>query len=164
MVINFKKIIVRIAVVLVMVSILGYIFWPESKPVKIVSETTSPTVTLAVVQDAPCLVFYVKDKDATVFAETACMSTYIQKYKAGYYINLKLVCRSSSDGKNINRNNLSEKRMKSLQFNLLEKGIPYDSIEALSVGDTSPYPGIDPESEDGKMVNRSCEITGEVKQ
>lgn len=164
MVINFKKIIVRIAVGLVMVSILGYIFWPESKPVEIVSETTVPTVTLPIVQDAPCLVFYVKDKDTTVFAETACMSTYIEKYKAGYYASLKLVCRSSSDGKNINRNNLSEKRMKSLQFNLLEQGIPYSNIEAVSTGDTSPYPGIDPESADGKMVNRSCEITGKVKQ
>jgi len=159
MVINFKKIIVRIAVGLVMVSILGYIFWPESK----LTETTTSTITLPIVQDAPCLVFYVKDQDTTVFTETACMSTYIQKYKAGYYTNLKLVCRSSSDGKNINRNNLSEKRMKSLQFNLLEQGIPYNSIESLSVGDTSPYPGIDPDSEDGKMVNRSCEITGEVK-
>ena len=160
MVINFKKIIVRIAVGLVMVSILGYIFWPESK----LTETTTPTITLPIVQDAPCLVFYVKDKDTTVFAETACMSTYIQKYKAGYYTNLKLVCRSSSDGKNINRNNLSEKRMKSLQFSLLEQGIPYSNIEAISTGDTSPYPGIDPDSEDGKMVNRSCEITGQVKQ
>ena len=160
MVINFKKIIVRIAVGLVMVSILGYIFWPESK----LTETTTPTITLPIVQDAPCLVFYVKDKDTTVFAETACMSTYIQKYKAGYYTNLKLVCRSSSDGKNINRNNLSEKRMKSLQFSLLEQGIPYSNIEAISTGDTSPYPGIDPESADGKMVNRSCEITGKVKQ
>jgi hypothetical protein len=160
MVINFKKIIVRIAVSLVMVSILGYIFWPESK----LTETTTPTITLPIVQDAPCLVFYVKDQDTTVFTETACMSTYIQKYKAGYYTNLKLVCRSSSDGKNINRNNLSEKRMKSLQFNLLEQGVPYSNIEAVSIGDTSPYPGIDPDSEDGKMVNRSCEITGEVKQ
>ena len=160
MVINFKKIIVRIAVGLVMVSILGYIFLPESK----LTETTTPTITLPIVQDAPCLVFYVKDKDTTVFAETACMSTYIQKYKAGYYTNLKLVCRSSSDGKNINRNNLSEKRMKSLQFSLLEQGIPYSNIEAISTGDTSPYPGIDPESADGKMVNRSCEITGQVKQ
>ena len=159
MVINFKKIIVRIAVSLVMVSILGYIFWPESK----LTETTTPTITLPIVQDAPCLVFYVKDQDTTVFAKTACMSTYIQKYKAGYYASLKLVCRSSSDGKNINRNNLSEKRMKSLQFNLLEQGVPYSNIEAVSIGDTSPYPGIDPDSEDGKMVNRSCEITGEVK-
>ena len=31
-------------------------------------------------------------------------------------------------------------------------------------GDTSPYPGIDPESADGKILNRSCEITGTIKQ
>ena len=103
-------------------------------------------------------------RDRPVFDETACMSTYVEKYKAGYYSILNVTCRSSSDGQNVNRNDLSEKRTKALQFTLLEKGIAYTDISAKSLGDTSPYPGIDPESADGKILNRSCEITGTIKQ
>lgn len=161
--INFKKIIVRFSVILVMLTILAYIFWPQSKTAVTIEPTATTMNTLEIVADPPCLVFYQKDKDVTAFEETPCISTYVDKHKAGYYTGLNVICRSSSDGQNINRNNLSEQRMKSLQFELLDRGIPYQNIKAKSLGDTSPYPGIDPESEDGKMVNRSCEITGTIE-
>jgi len=157
---DLRKIVVRSFVGIVLLLILSYIFWPQSENIEIITESTTTTTTLAIIPDPPCLVFYEKDKDITVFQETACVSTYVEKYKANYYNIIKVVCRSSSDGKNINRSSLSEKRMKSLQFYLLEQGVPYENIEALSVGDKEPYPGVDEESEDGKMVNRSCEITG----
>lgn len=160
--INIKKIIVRLSVILVMSTILSYIFWPQSETIQTTVESTT-TTTLAFIPDPPCLVLYEKDKYVTVFEETACMFTYIEKYKAGYYSSLNVICRASSDGKNINRNDLSEQRMKSLQFALLDQGIPYENIKAVSLADTSPYPGVDPESEDGKIVNRSCEITGITK-
>ena len=158
---NIRKTAVRVAVMSVMLAILSYIFWPEAKNTNTVSEVTS---TLAIVADPPCLVFYQKDKDVPVFDETACVSTYVDKYKAGYYSTLNVVCRSSSDGQNVNRNDLSEKRTKALQFVLLEKEIAYTDIVTKSLGDTSPYPGIDPESADGKILNRSCEITGTIQQ
>ena len=158
---NIRKTIVRVAVMTVMLAILSYIFWPQAK----VNDTASGvTNTLVVVADPPCLVFYQKDKDTPVFDETACTSTYVDKYKAGYYSTLNVICRSSSDGQNVNRNDLSEKRTKALQFVLLEKGIAYTDIVTKSLGDTSPYPGIDPESADGKILNRSCEITGTIEQ
>ena len=157
---NIRKTIVRVAVMSVMLAILSYIFWPQAK----ISDTVPDvTTTLVIVPDPPCLVFYQKDKDIPVFDETACMSTYVDKYKAGYYSILNVTCRSSSDGQNINRNDLSEKRTKALQFVLLEKGIAYADIATKSLGDTSPYPGIDPESADGKILNRSCEITGTIE-
>lgn len=162
--IDFKKIIVRTSVGLVLSMILGYIFWPKSEPVEI---TVDPSTTIAqvIVADAPCLVFYQKDKDIPVFKEEmACVATYVNKYIVGYYSALNIVCRSSSDGQTVNRNDLSGKRAKSLQFSLLEKGIAFEDIKVTSLGDTSPYPGIDPESADGKILNRSCEITGTIKQ
>jgi hypothetical protein len=158
---NIRKTAVRVAVMSVMLAILSYIFWPEAKVTDTVPEVTS---TLVIVADPPCLVFYQKDKDVPVFDQTACVSTYVDKYKAGYYSTLNVVCRSSSDGQNVNRNDLSEKRTKALQFVLLEKEIAYTDIATKSLGDTSPYPGIDPESADGKILNRSCEITGTIQQ
>jgi len=161
--IDIRKIIVRFSVAVVASAILAYIFWPQPEVVVTIEQTTTTVTTLAIVADPPCLVLYQKDKDVTAFEETPCISTYVQKYVAGYYIGLNVVCRASSDGQNANRNNLSEQRMKSLQFELLDRGIPYQNIKAKSLGDTSPYPGIDPESEDGRIANRSCEITGIVK-
>jgi len=163
---NIRKTLVRIAVGLVMGSILAYISWPESKAVEnttettitsgdaVVSATTQPTV-----DDAPCLVLYERDKDTMLMAKTPCIDTYVEKYKNSYYTKLNIICRSSGDGKAINRNALSEKRMQALQFNLMKLGVGFEDINARSVGDTQPYPGIDPTSDDGKIINRSCEIT-----
>lgn len=162
---NLKKVLVRSAVFLVMASILAYIFWPESKVTEQVTDTTIGSETVAtttppVVADPPCLVLYEKDKDTTLMKETPCITTYVGKYKNSYYSSLNIICRSSGDGKAINRNTLSEKRMQALQFNLMKMGVNFEDIQAESVGDTSPYPGIDPLSDDGKIINRSCEITG----
>lgn len=162
---NLKKVLVRSAVFLVMASILAYIFWPESKVTEQVTDTTIGSSTVATttppaVADPPCLVLYEKDKDTTLMKETPCIATYVGKYKNSYYSSLNIICRSSGDGKAINRNTLSEKRMQALQFNLMKMGVKFEDIQAESVGDTSPYPGIDPLSDDGKIINRSCEITG----
>jgi len=165
MIFNIRKVLVRGAVGLVMASILAYIFWPESAPVENVSDTTVQTSivvqsTLEPVADPPCLVLYEKDKDTTLMQETPCVATYVGKYKNSYYSTLNIICRSSGDGKAVNRNALSEKRMQALQFSLMKMGIAFEDIKAESVGDTLPYPGIDPLSDDGKIINRSCEITG----
>jgi len=162
--IDFKKIIVRTSVGFVLSMILAYIFWPKSEPAEIAIDA-STTIVQPIVADPPCLVFYQKDKDVPVFKEEmACVATYVNKYIGGYYSALNIVCRSSSDGQTVNRNDLSGKRAKSLQFTLLEKGIAFEDIKVTSLGDTSPYPGIDPDSADGKILNRSCEITGTIKQ
>ena len=165
MVFNLRKILVRSAVLIVMASILAYIFWPESKATEQVTDTTISsstvkTTTSQVVADPPCLVLYEKDKDTTLMKETPCIATYVGKYKNSYYSNLNIICRSSGDGKEINRNILSEKRMQALQFSLMKMGVAFDDIKAESIGDSSPYPGVDPLSDDGKIINRSCEITG----
>jgi len=163
--VDFKMIIVRTSVGFVLSMILGYIFWPKSEPVEIIADVSTTTIVQVIVADAPCLVFYQKDKDVPVFKEEmACVATYVNKYIGGYYSALNIVCRSSSDGQTVNRNDLSGKRAKSLQFTLLEKGIAFEDIKVTSLGDTSPYPGIDPDSADGKILNRSCEITGTIKQ
>lgn len=162
--IDIRKIIIRLIAASLALGIMAYIFWPESKIIEDTVDSTTTTTVQLVVADAPCLVFYQKNKDLAVFAETACTSTYIEKYTGGYYAKINIVCRSSSDGQTINRNDLSEKRMKALQFNLLERGILFEDINPTSLGDTSPYPGVDPESEDGKILNRSCEITGSIKE
>jgi len=162
--IDFKKIIVRTSVGLVLSMILAYIFWPKSEPVEITTDA-STTIVQPIVADPPCLVFYQKDKDVPVFEEgMACVEVYVTKYTRAYYSALNVVCRSSSEGKTVNRNDLSAKRAKALQFSLLEKGIAFEDIKVTSLGDTSPYPGIDPDSADGKILNRSCEITGTIKQ
>lgn len=165
MVFNLRKILVRSAVLIVMASILAYIFWPESKVTEQVTDTTISsstveTTTPQVVADPPCLVLYEKDKDTTLIKETPCIATYVGKYNNSYYLSLNIICRSSGDGKEVNRNILSEKRMQALQFSLMKMGVAFDDIKAESIGDSSPYPGVDPLSDDGKIINRSCEITG----
>lgn len=159
---NLRKFLVRIAVGLVMASILGYIFWPESNTSDKTNNnsTLEPTATSVAISDPPCLVLYQKDKSTTVLESTPCLSVYVEKYNNLYYKSLNIVCRSSGDGKAINRNSLSEKRMEALQFDLMKMGIKFEDIKATSIGDQSPYPGVDPQSEDGKILNRSCEITG----
>jgi hypothetical protein len=159
---NLRKILVRVAVVIMMASILGYIFWPESNIQEQVTNTTfiGTDTTIVPVVDAPCLVLYQKDTSTTVLKDTACIATYVNKYNNLQYKSLNIVCRSSGDGRSLNRNALSEKRMEALQFNLMKLGVKFEHIKATSIGDKSPYPGVDPQSEDGKILNRSCEITG----
>lgn len=172
--IDIKKIIVRIFIGLVVLGVFAYIFWPQNSQtdtsvesttipettINISTTTTDITTTTINIVDPPCLVLYQKDSDQTSLSETPCINTYVQKYLNKYYTKLFIVCRSSGDGNVVNRENLSLDRMKSLQFNLMQKGVSYEDIDAQSLGDKSPYPGVDPSSDDGKIINRSCEITG----
>jgi outer membrane protein OmpA-like peptidoglycan-associated protein len=71
-----------------------------------------------------------------------------------------LLCRSSGDGQRVNREKLSQERVKALEFHLLKLGVDFEVIKSQAVADNSPYAGIDPKTEEGKVLNRSCEITG----
>lgn len=164
---TLKKILVRSAVLLVVVGIFAYIFLPSSEEevtqevdstVEVVTDLPETTTTL-LIQDPPCLVLYEKDKDTVVMSNNPCVDTYVEKYKANIYSQFYLVCRSSGDGSSSNRNNISEKRMKAFQFELMQKGVPFEIIDSVALGDKSPYPGVDPLSSDGKILNRSCELT-----
>jgi len=175
---DIKKILVRLMVITLMIGIFAYIFWPsknqdnqaiDSLPEDIDTTTTMQssttieqvtTSTTLLVSDPPCLVLYQKDKDIMSLSETPCIDTYVKKYINNYYSQLIIVCRSSGDGNAVNRDDLSLKRMKSLQFTLMQKGVSFDDIQAQSLSDKSPYPGVDPLTDDGKIINRSCEITG----
>ena len=180
MIINFKKIAIRIFVGLLMLGIFGYIFMPSSEDDTLIvdttiasstssinptssSTTTTTTIALQIV-DPPCLVLYEKNKDTPILMETACVDTYVEKYINGYYNAINIICRSSGDGNTVDRQVLSSNRMRALQFNLMQKGVDYVDINSESVGDQSPYPGINPDSEDGKIINRSCEITGTLSE
>lgn len=178
MIINFQKLAIRIFVVLLMLGILGYIFTPKAQdatspidtaPIPSVSSTnpttsTSTTTSPLQIADPPCLVLYEKNKDTPILLETACVNTYVEKYINGHYNGLSVICRSSGDGNTIDRQVLSSNRLKALQFSLMQKGVDYADINSQSVGDQSPYPGVDPNSEDGKIINRSCEISGTLSE
>ena len=115
------------------------------------------------IADPPCLVLYQKNKDIPSLESIPCIESYVQKYLNNYYSKLNIVCRSSGDGNTVSRDELSLSRMESLQFTLMQKNVLYEDIIALSLGDKSPYPGVDPNTEDGKIINRSCEITGVIE-
>lgn len=155
---NIRKIIVRIAVISTIFGIMSYIFWPQSKEsVELITTTTSEPLEIA---DPPCLVLYQKNTDLMVEEDPFCIGNFQLKYSGALYAKLKIVCRSSSDGQNIDRADLSEKRLKALMFDLMNRGVPFEDLVGVSLGDTSPYPGVDPNSEDGKILNRSCEVIG----
>jgi len=160
---KIKKIIVRTILLSIMATIFGYIFWPQEKTVLVLPQETTTTTTQApIVDDAPCLVLYTKDKDTFLLQDTPCIKTYIDKYINGQYTSLDIACRTSGDGTKINRSDLSDRRTKSFQFYLMELGVEFKDIKATSLGDTSPYPGIDANTAEGKIINRSCELTGTI--
>ena len=176
MIINFQKLVVRFFVALLMIGILAYIFMPKAQDatspmetttipsVSSTNPTTSTTTSPPQIADPPCLVLYEKNKDTPILVETACVNTYVEKYINGYYGELSIVCRSSGDGNTIDRQVLSSNRLRALEFSLMQKGVDYADVNSQSVGDQSPYPGVDPNSEDGKIINRSCEITGTLSK
>ena len=176
MIINFQKLAVRFFVALLMIGILAYIFMPKEQDailpidtttiqsVSSTNPTTSTTTSPLQIADPPCLVLYEKNKDTPILVETACVNTYVEKYINSYYNELSIVCRSSGDGNTVDRQVLSSNRLKALEFSLMQKGVDYADINSQSVGDQSPYPGVDPNSEDGKIINRSCEITGTLSK
>jgi outer membrane protein OmpA-like peptidoglycan-associated protein len=161
---KIKKIIARSATALVAVSILAYIFWPESKQEEIVVQTTLPetttTTTTVKIDESGCLVLFIKDSANLLMPETPCVNTYVDRNISGFYNKLEIICRSSGDGLKINRDQLSEKRAESLQFLLMKMGVNFESISSKAVSDSSPYGGVDPNTEEGKVLNRSCEING----
>jgi len=160
---KLRKIIARSATALVALGILAYIFWPESQEIveEVVTTTVVETTTTSVkIDESPCLVLFVKDSDKFLMEQTSCIDTYVDRVNSGFYANLKLVCRSSGDGQRINREELSQKRAKALEFNLMKLGVDFKKIKSEAVADDSPYAGVDPTTEEGKVLNRSCEITG----
>lgn len=160
---KIRKIIARSATALVALGILAYIFWPESQEiVEEVAPTTvvEQTTTTVAIDESPCLVLFVKDSDKFLMEETNCVLTYVERVGSGFYSNLNLLCRSSGDGQRINREKLSQERTKALEFHLMKLGVDFEAIKSQAVADDSPYAGVDPNTEEGKVLNRSCEITG----
>ena len=162
---NIRKIIARSATVLVAGSILAYIFWPEQTEVAEPTETTisepATTTTSVKIDESACLVLFVKDSDQFLINDMPCLDTYIERVTTGFYASLNGLCRSSGDGSKVDRQKLSEQRAASLQFHLMKMGVKYEDINIEPVSDGSPYAGVDPSTEEGKVLNRSCEITGE---
>jgi len=165
---KLRKIIARSATGLVALGILAYIFWPESSEITDVAvETTVPqttiveTTTTVKIDESACLVLFIKDSDKFLMDDTPCVDTYIDRVNSGFYKKLNVICRSSGDGQRTNREELSQKRATALQFHLMKMGVAFENINAQAVADDSPYAGVDPTTEEGKVLNRSCEITGE---
>lgn len=161
---KLRKIIARSATVVVALGILAYIFWPESQEVveEVVDTTTviETTTTTVKIDESACLVLFIKDSDKFLMEDTPCLSTYIDRVNSGFYVELTLVCRSSGDGQRINREELSQKRAMALQFYLMKMGVKFENINSQAVADDSPYAGVDPTTEEGKVLNRSCEVNG----
>jgi outer membrane protein OmpA-like peptidoglycan-associated protein len=160
---KIRKIIARSATAIVALGILAYIFWPKSQEVvEEVAPTTTieQTTTTVKIDESPCLVLFVKDSDKFLMEQTNCILTYVERVKSGFYSSLNLLCRSSGDGQRVNREKLSQERVKALEFHLLKLGVDFEAIKSQAVADNSPYAGIDPKTEEGKVLNRSCEITG----
>ena len=42
----------------------------------------------------------------------------------------------------------------------MKLGVDFEAIKSQAVADDSAYAGVDPNTEEGKVLNRSCEITG----
>jgi len=163
---KFRRIITRTLVAAVALGILAYIFMPQSTENTVTETTvetlpaiTTTTSTLPEVQVA-CLVLYVKDSAKFLMEQTPCLDSYVNKYFSQQYKKLELTCRSSGDGSKVNREQLSAKRGEALQFYLMKVGVKYDDIVLQSVADDLPYEGVDPNTEEGKVLNRSCEVNG----
>jgi outer membrane protein OmpA-like peptidoglycan-associated protein len=161
---KIRKILARSATGVVAVSILAYIFWPESQEVveEIPQTTTTEqtTTTTVKIDESACLILFIKDSDKFLMENTPCLDTYVDRVNSGFYQKLTLTCRSSGDGTRVNRQELSQKRSTSLQFHLMKMGVKFEAIDAQAVADDLPYAGVDPNTEEGKVLNRSCEING----
>lgn len=164
---KLRKIIARSATALVAVSILAYIFWPEQNAeievtddLEATETTIEQTTTTVKIDESACLVLFIKDSDQFLMQDTPCVTTYIERVVSGFYSKLNGLCRSSGDGSKINREELSQKRSEALQFHLMKMGVKYEQLDIKAVSDDSPYAGVDPTTEEGKVLNRSCEING----
>lgn len=160
---DFKKILVRSLLVVTALAIFLYIFIPTSstsdeEDVANLQTTTVVDTTLPSA-DLPCTILFNRDEDTFLVPDNPCIELYADKYASGVYLKLQVSCRSSADGDRTNRQTLSDKRAKNVEFHLLKLGVVYEDIVSVSLGDTTPVPGIDPSSEEGKLLNRSCEIS-----
>jgi outer membrane protein OmpA-like peptidoglycan-associated protein len=160
---DIKKILIRSLLIVTALAIFLYIFIPSSSTSDEPNATTLPPITAVdttlPVSDLPCTILFNRDEDTFLVPDNPCIELYADKYASGVYLKLQVSCRSSADGDRTNRQILSDKRAKNVQFHLLKLGVVYEDIVSVSLGDTVPVPGIDPSSEEGKLLNRSCEIS-----
>lgn len=163
---SLRKIFVRIGLASVIILIALYIFAPSSTDDSSVNFSTTTTTVVAdpsttiSISDLPCSILFNRDEDTFLVPDNPCLQLYADKYAASVYAKLQITCRSSSDGDRINRQTLSDKRIKNVQFSLLKLGVKYEDMITTSLGDQSPVAGVDPSSAEGKLLNRSCDITG----
>lgn len=160
-----KTFLVRGVVVAFVLGIFAYIFWPASGETEIADTprvtTGRPTKTTAPKPDEPCLVLFQRNTANVVDGSGVCISVFAEKYVAGTYYNLTVVCRASADGNAQDRQLLSDNRANKVKLTLVEKGVPVASIHAVSLGDSQPLTGSG--GTDGKVMNRSCIVSGDAK-
>jgi len=152
-----KKIIINTTLVILIFAIFAYILIPnsESKP----AVTTSTTI---LVIDPPCNILFNSNEDTFLVEDNQCINTYIGQYSNSVYVSLLIECRASADGDSKERQQLSDDRAKQLKYILMDRGVNSLDININSYGDTSPLPGVNQSTPEGKMLNRSCQLTGVV--
>lgn len=158
---TFRTIIVRTFLVLFIGAIFTYIFWPESSTTQDTTTTLPNQTTTSLFEDTPCIVLFSPDTAKYLVNDNVCLNNYAQKNLQSIYDTLKVECRASSDGANVNRKILSETRAKTVKLSLIDLGVSVDDIKIFSYGDKNPVSGIDPNSNEGKLINRSCVVSGE---
>jgi len=160
---DIKKILIRSLLIFTALAIFLYIFIPTSSTSDEADvanlQTTTVVDTTLPASDLPCTILFNRDEDTFLVPDNPCIELYADKYASGFYLKLQVSCRSSADGDRTNRQTLSDKRAKNVEFHLLKLGVVYEDIVSVSLGDTAPVSGIDPSSEEGKLLNRSCEIS-----
>jgi outer membrane protein OmpA-like peptidoglycan-associated protein len=153
-----KKILINTTLVILILGIFAYILVPnsESKPI-VVTSTTVPVV------DPPCNILFNSNEDTFLVENNQCIATYIGQYSNSIYSSLLIECRASADGDSKERQQLSDDRAKQLKYILMDRGVDSLDITISSYGDTFPLPGVDQSAPEGKMLNRSCQLTGVIK-
>lgn len=160
-----KTFLVRGVVVAFVLGIFTYIFWPASSDNEVAEAprvtTGKPTKTTAPKPDDPCLVLFQRNTANVIDGSGVCISVYAEKFVAGTYGQITVACRSSADGNQQDRQLLSDNRANKVKLALIEKGVPVNNVHTVSLGDTQPITGSG--GTDGKVINRSCVISGEAK-
>jgi outer membrane protein OmpA-like peptidoglycan-associated protein len=162
---RIKTLVIRGIVVAFVAGIFAYIFWPggsaEEKPSVATGEPQKPAKTIAPKPDEPCLVLFARNTARIIDGSGVCVSVFAEKYLAGTYRSLTVVCRSSADGNQQDRQLLSDNRTKSVVLKLAEKGVPVQSVNQSSLGDSNQVG--DKSTAEGKVLNRSCLVSGDPK-
>lgn len=152
-----KKIIINTTLVILVIGIFAYILIPNSE-----EKITTVTSTTVSVVDPPCNILFNSNEDTFLVEDNQCISTYIGQYSNSMYSSLLIECRASADGDSKERQQLSDDRAKQLKYILMDRGVDSLDININSYGDTSPLPGVDQSTPEGKMLNRSCQLTGVI--